>query len=147
MAPRIIQGLTPSVWGAAFALVFACGTPFPSEAQQVHEPQPGSAERRALMDAIRPLVVAQVGPPVEFVVREIRVVEQYAFVAVEPQRPGGRPIDFTHLDDGMMDGLHTEAVLINRSGRWLVVTHSIGSTDVWYVALCGDYPRGLIPHC
>ena len=136
-------------WTAALAgaLTFALGSVDPSVAQQISHPQPGSSERRDLMDAIRPLVVARVGSPVEFVVNDIRIVDDHAFVAVEPQRPGGQAIDFAHFDDGTLDGLHTEAILVRRNGRWQVISHSIGSSDVWYVAYCDAYPRGLIPTC
>src|SRR5690242_9703667 len=37
-------------------------------------PAPGSAQRRAILDALRPSIEAQIGPNIEFVVREIRVV-------------------------------------------------------------------------
>lgn len=131
--------------GLLALLLFA--TPHGVRAQALHSPAPGSSERRAILDAVRPVVVAQVGPPVEFVVNDIRVVGLFAFVVVEPQRPGGGSIDYSHLDDGLMDGLRTEAILVNRNGRWLVAHHGTGATDVWYLGFCGDYPRGLIPGC
>lgn len=130
---------------AALALCAASAS-----AQTVQRPGPGTAERKAILDAVRPIVEAQVGPPVEFVVSDIRVAGAHAFVILQPQRPGGGRIDYSHLDrasDGMMDGLRTEALLTRRNGRWLVTEHAIGATDVWYVALCGRYPRGLIPSC
>lgn len=136
--------LTWAAFLAATSMAFAAPL---AHAQALHSPAPGSSERRAILDAVRPVVVAQVGPPVEFVVNDIRVVGRYAFVVVEPQRPGGGRIDYSHLDDGLMDGLRTEAILVNRSGRWLVAHHATGATDVWYLGYCGDYPRGLIPGC
>ena len=39
-----------------------------------------------------------------------------------------------------MDGLRVDAVLRKRGGRWLVVEHAIGATDVWY---CDVGPRSL----
>lgn len=122
-----------------------------THAQTVQHPPPGSAERRAILDTVRPLLEQQVGPPVEFVVNDIRIVGQFAFVAVEPQRPGGGRIDYSHLTRGddadFFDGLRTEAILTRRDGRWLVAHYGIGSTDVWYVAYCDSYPRALIPMC
>lgn len=132
---------------AAAALLLAGS---PADAQTVQRPAPGTAERKAVLDAVRPIVEAQVGPPVEFVVKDIRVAGVHAFVIVEPQRPGGGRIDYSHMDrasEGLMDGLRTEALLTRRNGRWLVTEHAIGATDVWYVGLCGRYPRGLIPSC
>ncbi len=136
--------LTWAAFLAAMSMVFGISH---AHAQALHSPAPGSSERRAILDAVRPVVIAQVGPPVEFVVNDIRVVGGYAFVVVEPQRPGGGRIDYSHLDDGLMDGLRTEAILVNRNGRWLVAPHRTGATDVWYLGYCGDYPRGLIPGC
>ncbi len=136
---------------AAAILSVALGSWSIAQAQSVQHPAPGSAERRAILDTVRPLLEQQVGPPVEFVVSEIRVLGQFAFVAVEPQRPGGGRIDYSHLTRGddadFFDGLRTEAILTRRNGRWLVAHYGIGSTDVWYVAYCDSYPRGLIPMC
>ena len=41
---------------------------------------PSSAERKAVLDALRPAVEAKVGPNVEFVVALLRVEEGWAFV-------------------------------------------------------------------
>jgi hypothetical protein len=135
------------MWAGIIAAVILAAAAPNVNAQAFQSPPPGSPERRAILDAVRPVVVAQVGPPVEFVVEDIRVLGSYAFVVVEPQRPGGGQIDYSHLDDGLMDGLRTEAILVNRNGRWLVAHHGTGATDVWYLGFCGEYPRGLIPGC
>ncbi len=107
---------------------------------------PGSAQRRAILDAIRPAVEAQIGPDVEFVVRQIRVVRGWAFVMADPQRRGGRPIDghryFPDFDN--MGGLTVTAVLRYQRGRWRVVEQVTGATDVWF---CDMGPPGLTPGC
>jgi hypothetical protein len=104
-------------------------------------PAAGSAQRRAILDALRPAVERRLGPNVEFVVRDIRVADGWALVVADPQRRGGAPIDgrryFANFDD--MDGLTVTAVLRFR-GRWTLVDHAIGATDVWY---CGVAPRTL----
>jgi hypothetical protein len=96
---------------------------------------PGSAQRRAILDALRPAVEARLGPNVEFVVTTIRVRGGYAFVMAEPQRRGGRTIDGHRIfgrEFDKMDGLTTTAVLAWRNGRWNLLDHAIGATDVWY---------------
>lgn len=107
---------------------------------------PGSVHRRSILDAIRPAVEAQLGPNVEFVVHDLRIIQGWAFVAATPQRRGGRPIDghryFRDFDS--MGGLEVQAVLRMRGGRWTVVEQAIGATDVWY---CDMGPRGLTPGC
>ena len=107
------------------------------------EPPPGSPLRKVVLDALRPAIEKQLGGPVEFKVTLIRVERGWAFVIVDPQRPGGRPIDGyrifgEHFDN--MDGLRAEAVLRLRDGKWRVVDHGIGATDVWY---CDVGPKSL----
>ena len=107
---------------------------------------PGSAQRRAILDALRPSIEAQIGPDVEFVVREIRVVRGWAFVLAEPQRTGGGAIDghhyFPDFDD--MGGLTVTALLRYQYHRWNLVEQAIGATDVWF---CDRGPPGLTPSC
>ena len=101
------------------------------------------AERKAVLDALRPKVEARLGPNVEFVVAHLRIEEGWAFVIADPQRKGGKAIDGwaifgEHFDN--MDGLRTEAVLKRTKGRWRVVDWGIGATDVWY---CDVGPKKL----
>lgn len=96
---------------------------------------PGSAQRRAILDALRPAVEARLGPNVEFVVDRISVAPGWALVYANPQRRGGAPIDGRAIfGDGfeMMDGLTVTAILRFQGGRWTLVDHAIGATDVWY---------------
>jgi hypothetical protein len=104
---------------------------------------PAPAERKAVLDALRPAVEARLGPNVEFVVAHLRIEDGWAFVIADPQRKGGKPIDGwaifgEHFDN--MDGLRTEAVLRRTKGRWRVVDWGIGATDVWY---CDVGPKKL----
>ncbi len=104
---------------------------------------PAPAERRAMLDALRPAVEARLGPKVEFVVQTIRVEGGWAFVMAEPQRRGGGVIDGRRIfgeDFGNMDGVTVTAVLKRQPRGWTVVEHAIGATDVWY---CDLGPREL----
>jgi hypothetical protein len=109
-------------------------------------PAPGSAQRRAILDALRPSIEAQIGPDVEFVVRQIRVIRGWAFVLADPQRKGGAAIDghryFPDFDD--MGGLTVTALLRYRNHHWNLVEQAIGATDVWF---CDRGPPGLTPSC
>ena len=104
---------------------------------------PNSAQRRAILDALRLAIQQRLGPNIEFVVRDFRVAGGWAFVNAEPQRRGGRPIDgsayFPDFDD--MDGLTVTALLRFQRGRWSLVDHAIGATDAWY---CGRNLRALV---
>lgn len=106
-------------------------------------PPPGSELRKELLGALRPPVEKRLGPNVEFKVTLVRVQRDWAFVIADPQRKGGKPIDGRRIFGehfGNMDGLRVEGVLRNRRGRWVVVDHAIGATDVWY---CDVGPRSL----
>ena len=101
------------------------------------------AERKAVLDALRPAVEARLGPNVEFVIAHLRIEDGWAFVIADPQRKGGKPIDGwaifgEHFDN--MDGLRTEAILRKTKGRWRIVDWGIGATDVWY---CDVGPKKL----
>ena len=106
-------------------------------------PPPGSDLRRAVLAGLRPTIESRLGPAIEFNVTLIRVQRDWAFVVADPQRRGGRPIDGWRLFGehfGNMDGLRVDAVLRKRGGRWVVVDHAIGATDVWY---CDVGPQSL----
>ena len=105
-------------------------------------PAAGSAQRRAILDALRPAIERRLGPDVEFVVRDMRVNSGWALVVAEPQRRGGQAIDgrryFANFED--MDGLTVSALLRYERGRWAMLDHRVGATDVWY---CGSAPSAL----
>lgn len=103
-------------------------------AQDVREPARGSAERTAILDAVRPKVEAEMRGPVEFVVISLRVKGGWAFAQLEPQRPGGVPIDpaqTAHAADiDFMDGLTVWALMREKGGRWYLIDTVTGPTDV-----------------
>ena len=57
-------------------------------AQQVFSPPRGSPERAAILDAVRPAAEVVLNPPVEFVVTKMNVVDDWAFVALNPRVMG-----------------------------------------------------------
>jgi len=105
-------------------------------------PGAGTPQRKAVLDALRPKVEAELGVrPIEFVVEEIRVGGGWAFVRANPQRKGGGVI---RNPDENMDGVHTEAILQQQGGRWVVREFGVGSTDVWFLGWCEKTPAGLL---
>jgi hypothetical protein len=124
------------------ALVIGVATA-PLQAQSFTVPPPASPLRKDILDEIRPAVEKRLGPGVEFKVTAIRVQRDWAFVVADPQRRGGRPIDGHRIfgeNFDNMDGLRVDAVLRLQGGRWVVVDHAIGATDVWY---CDVGPKSL----
>lgn len=131
-------------------LVLICMMTAPSlaAAGEVYSPQRGTPERGAVLNAIRPILEVRVGPPVEFVVSWLRIYKDWAFVAVEPQRPGGGaidPISPHYRVSEFQDGLHTIALLKFSYGRWNIVDYAIGPTDVFWDGdpLYAQFPRAF----
>ncbi|WP_461344621.1 hypothetical protein [Brevundimonas sp. GN22] len=153
----IDTGQSPSpeaVSATASASVDMAATPVKSEGQDgIYTPPSGSPERTALMDALRGQVEGELGGRAEFVVKTLRSNGQWAFAEVEPQWPGGRRINpantplYREEPDWPFDGLHTEAIYRKMNGRWQVLHHSIGATDVWWVDHCHTVPRGILTGC
>lgn len=117
----------------------------------IHTPPRGSAERVALMNALRPAVRAELGGEVIFIVNDLRSNGEWAFASLEPTWPDGRRINpattpISRQTD-LLDGLRTEAIWRKERGRWQVFAHAIGSTDVWWLDHCGRVPPGLMPGC
>ena len=111
-----------------------------ANAQTYTEPARGSELRSDILDAIRPVAEWNLGAPVEFVVWDMRVNGDVAFVSVWAQRPGGGKIDMAttpivkrnQLDPEAGDGPAIQA-LLQRSGRmWVGVEYGISPSDVWW---------------
>lgn len=108
----------------------------------VAPPRAGSAQRVAILNAIRPAVELELGRKIEFVPSCVQVWKGWALVAAQPRRKGGKKIDPRILPDwDNRDGLTVTALLQYRYGRWNLVGHAIGATDVWYD---GQAPRALM---
>ena len=123
------------------------GPQMPGDSSVVSSPAQGSPERAAILNSLRPMVVAELGAPVEFVVGTIRVVGEWAFVEAKPQRPGGGPIFYIYTryqsawDSGAFDDSVT-ALLRQTPAGWLVYEYNLGATDVQWMEWVG---RNLAP--
>ncbi len=115
-----------------------------------YEPRRGSKERKAILDALRPAIEAQLRGPVEFVIDRMRVEGSWAFVVADPQRPGGRPINIYDTafanDADFMGSLTVYALLLFENGRWNLLDHAVGPTDVFYEIWPERFgaPRGIL---
>lgn len=143
----------PGILLRAFALALLMAlTGAMVRAETPYEPARGSAERKHILNAVRPLVEARFAPPVEFVVDWIRSADGWAFVGLDPQRPGGAPIDLrnTLYADQMdyMDGAQTYALLHFANERWNIIDYAVGPTDVFWHGnpLYRQVPARLLPH-
>lgn len=132
-------------WFFAVLLAF---WPAVTAAQDWYEPQRGSAERKELMNAIRPTAEQIFGAPVEFVIRDLRVSGNQAFASVIAQRPGGGGIDIVQTP-GWQSGYFMpdadwtggQALLLRAGSGWAPVEVLFGATDVWWSEpkLCTEF--------
>ena len=112
---------------------------------QTETPPKGSPVRAAILDALRGMVEGEVGKPVEFVVSDMRVLGEWAFVITIPQRPGGGDIEYVYtryqsqVDEGAFDG-QAIALLRETPTGWLVYEYSLGATDVVWADWGSRYP-------
>lgn len=101
--------------------------------------------RKALLDALRPLIEVDLGQALMFEVRTLRERGGSAFAAVSPRTSDGKPVDFAktrhaqRLEDGVLDGDTVYAILQHRDGRWQVQEYVVGPTDVAWAGWAQDY--------
>lgn len=128
-------------------------TAIAAAAQNVYTPEKGSAERKAILDALRVPVEKQLKQDIVFATDNFNVSGRWAFVSGAPQRPdGGRPnyagTKYQRaLDEDMFDN-NIFALLKKAGGRWNVVTFAIGCTDVCYAVWPRRYkaPKAIFPY-
>lgn len=109
-------------------------------AQNWSEPARGTADRAALMQAIRPLAEDVLGPKVQFVVRTLRVADDVGFALLSAQRPGGTPIDIEatpafrrgDIDPQGGDPTALEVLYHKSDGGWVVADWGYASQEVWW---------------
>ncbi|MGD9740235.1 MAG: hypothetical protein AB7O56_02340 [Bauldia sp.] len=129
---------------AGLALGLAAGIASPALAQ-VEAPAQGTPLRAEILDALRGHAVSELGAPIEFVVNDIRVLGEWAYVDATPQRPGGGEIFYVYTryqgaqDAGAFDD-NAVALLRQTPAGWLVYEYSFGATDVAWLPWMTWYP-------
>ena len=115
-------------------------------------PKPGSAERRAIMDALRPPVMADLNQRVVFRVAHLKVQGGWAFMTARPIQPDGRKVDYrkSKFAEAWKGGaLEDEVAALLRRGPkgWSVTRYSIGATDVVWHGWWQTHkaPRAIFP--
>lgn len=121
-------------------------------AQPVRTPRAGSAERTAILNAVRVPVEKIVKVKVKFEVQVLRVSGDWAFFMGRPLQRNGKPIDYSKtkykesidagaFDDGAM------ALLKREKGKWRILDWGLGMTDF----PAGDWvekrkaPKAILP--
>lgn len=141
--------LQKSVLGLFFVLVFS----FATFAQAAYTPAKGSAERTAILNALRAPVERELKQKIQFSVENFKVQGNWAFLSGDPQNmSGGRPnykgTKYQSAIDADMFDNNFFALLKKTGGKWKIVTRAIGCTDVCYATWWKDYkaPKAIFPY-
>lgn len=113
--------------------------------QKVYTPEKDSAERKAILNALRVSVEKELKQKISFKVDKFNVAGAWAFLSGEPLNAKGdgkpnyrRTIYQRAIDEDMFDN-NFFAVLKKSGKQWTVVTYAIGCTDVCYSTWADDY--------
>ena len=120
-------------------------------AQTAHTPAAGSAERKAIMDALRAPAERDLGRKVIFRVQHLRLAGDWALARVVPLQPDGKEIDYSRSKyaemeaDGAFDA-EGEALLRRTGARWEVLEWRFGATDTEVELWLDKYrfPRSIL---
>jgi hypothetical protein len=123
----------------------------------LYHPAFGSAERKAILNGLRPAIERDLGRKVIFEVGKLSVQGEFAFADVIPRQPSGAKIDYLKTRyasvyrNGDLDGganAPVYALLRFRAGAWHVVQFAIGPTDVAYADWWRLYgaPKPIFPY-
>ena len=126
---------------------------FAAVSQTVYTPERGSAERKAILDALRIPIERELKQPIIFVADNFNVSGNWAFVGGVPQGADGNAPDYSRTkyaeaeSEGAFDN-NLFALLKKTSGRWRVTTYAIGCTDVCFSDWWRRYraPKAVFPY-
>ena len=135
---------------AAVCLVLATATAAHAD---VYTPQPGTAERGAILDSVRVMAGYDLSGPIEFTVSSLEVSGDRGFFMGTASRPGGVPIDITQtplvtrdeIPVDFIDGASVQAFVMRAGDHWYVDAYAVGATDVWWMGppFCAHYSAFL----
>lgn len=138
---------------ALHALFLLVAATLAASAQAAYTPERGSAERKAILDALRIPVERDLKQKIVFVADNFMVQGTWAFVGGTPQGANGEAPDYsrTKYADAYESGAFDNnffALLRKTAGKWKVTTYAIGCTDVCYADWWRRYraPKAIFPH-
>ena len=123
----------------------------PGPAAGLHTPATGTAERKAILDALRVPVEKELNQSVVFVIDTLKVKNDFAFVLGQTVQPSGAPIDYSktpYLQDVQAGAFSDEAIgLLHWDGGWKVLIYNVGATDVAWLDWGQQYgaPQAIFP--
>ena len=136
-----------------FLIIFLLAFVAVGYSQSAYEPAKGSAERKAIFDALRVPVERELKQKIVFASDHFLVQGSWAFVSGTPQNANGGRLDYRNtkywdaIDSGAFDN-NFFALLRRTGGKWRVTTYAIGCTDVCYLDWWSKYkaPKAIFPY-
>jgi hypothetical protein len=120
---------------------------------RAYTPEKGSAERKAITDALRVPVQKKLKRQVIFKIDHLKVQNGWAFLLGAPRRPDGGELDYhgTPYAEAYNAGAFGDdimALLHKVGGQWRVVQYVIGATDVAYLGWARKFqaPAEIFPY-
>lgn len=121
--------------------------------QAIYTPEKGSAERKAILDALRIPVERDLKQKIFFNAEHFNVSGNWAFLGGDPQTASGERPNYrgtryqSAIDSDAFDN-NFFAILKKSAGKWKVVTYAIGCTDVCYADWWKKYkaPKMIFPY-
>ncbi|HUF04818.1 MAG TPA: hypothetical protein VMM38_11670 [Aridibacter sp.] len=124
-----------------------------SAAAQAYTPEKGSKVRKDIIDSLRVPVKKELKQDVIFVINDLNVDGNWAFLGGAPSKPGGGMPDYSATEyqeaiDGEYFDNNIFALFRKTGGKWKVVTYLIGCTDVCYATWWKDHkaPKSIFPY-
>jgi len=134
-------------------LIFLSSTPAAHAQVRAYMPEKGSAERKAITDALRLSIQKKLKQEVVFRIDHLKAQNGWAFLLAAPQRADGGAIDYrdTPYADAYNAGAfdnNVMALLHKIGGQWRVMQYVIGATDVAYTGWDRRFhaPPAIFPH-
>lgn len=135
------------------SVLLMLGAVIAANGQSVYTPARGSAERKAILDAVRTPVERELKQKIVFAASTFNVLGNWTFIFGTMQTPEGGQPDFSRTKyaqaqrDGFFDN-NFQALIKKTAGKWTVVKYQIGCTDVCYTEWWRQYraPKSIFPY-
>jgi hypothetical protein len=103
-----------------------------------YTPKMGSVERNQIISVVKKNFAAELTKPVKLRINAFKIHKGWSFLRGVLLNNAGKPMDYhgTPYQDAVDDGVFDDwfcALLRNVNGKWQLVVHSIGATDVPYL--------------
>ena len=115
-------------------------------------PPADSIERMAIMNALRTPIEKELKQRIQFTIKHFKVTDTWAFIQGEPLTLKLVQPDYTGtpykkaVDEGAFDNNY-QALLKKTAGKWKLVVHQIGCTDVCWLGWSEKHkaPKAIFP--